>query len=131
MKHTSIFVIVSLGISSLASALILKNEVPVEAANLAMKKSGHTETVLEMATLEKNQSLRFWNLDQGVLIARYSTDSGKILALSFYLCDERAKAERQNFNFEVISFDTENGNLILKTAKKAKVGGGKSAPSDF
>ncbi len=42
-------------------------------------------------------------------MALYSTESGKNIALSYSLSDERAKGVRKEFDFEALEFHPENG----------------------
>ena len=55
--------------------------------------------------------------DQGVLIVSYSKTSQKIVGLAFWFADERPKALRRTFEFDVASFDTSTGTVTIRTKK--------------
>ena len=80
---------------------------------------GYKETALQMGTSNGNR-LKFWNVDEGVLIVTYSPQNNKILAASFYLTHGGPKNSRKTFSFAVKTFDTETGELTLQM-KKAKL----------
>ena len=65
--------------------------------------------------------LHSWEVDEGFLNIIYSKTAGKIVRLSFVCHDERVKGDRKVFSFEVIAFDTDTGELRIKTRKEKLV----------
>lgn len=101
-----------------ASAEVLTNGLPVTAAISAMKKAGYSETGLDMMPTPGSwRHLRFWSVDQGVLIVGYSKASQKVSEMTFWLADERPKAFRQTFELDVASFDSSTGTMTIRTKK--------------
>ena len=82
-----------------------------------MNEAGYRETELDMEAMEIGNRLRFWGVDEGVLIATYSAKNKEVLNFSYWLTDERPKAFRKTFKFEVISFDTKSGLIRIQTKK--------------
>jgi len=117
MKRQLLLVFVGFLFSASASAAVITKEMTISEAYKAMKAAGWIETGLDMLAPLVNESLQSWSVDQGVLILRYSTTSNQIVSLSFHVSDERPKATRKTFDFEVTSFDTTSGLLTIKTAK--------------
>lgn len=84
----------------------------------AMKKGGYKETGLEMmAKPGSGLDLRFWSVGEGVLILSYSKSSQKISRMTYWFADERPKATRQTFDFDVTAFDTVTGRMTIRTRK--------------
>ena len=117
MKRILPLLVAGFLIEASASAAVIAKGVWASQARDAMKAADYTETGLDMLAPNANEELEFWSLDQGVLIVRYSRASNQIVSLSFHLSDERPKATRKTFDFEVASFDTTSGLLTIKTAK--------------
>jgi len=121
MKAFSIFALFATLLSASSSAEVITNGLAISDARKAMVASGYKQTGLEMiARHYPKEDLQFWGIDEGVLIARYSTASQRIVGLSFFLCDERPKAIRKTFDFEVASFDTTSKALMLKIEKRER-----------
>lgn len=80
----------------------------------AMNHSGYKECQLAMAARERNQELAFWHVDEGTLIVRYSVKTKKILNITYWMCDERDRSSRKEFNLEAKTFDTATGVLTLQ-----------------
>jgi hypothetical protein len=75
-----------------ASAEVLKEGLPITSANGAMKVAGYTTTGLDMQPERgSGATLQFWKVDSGVLVAAYSTTTGEIIDLMFWLPDETPK----------------------------------------
>ena len=109
---------------AVASGEVLTKGLPVDTAMGAMKAAGYTKTILEMGPRaeDKDQDLRFWAVDQGVLIVNYSKTTDEILSLRIWFADERPKALRQTFAFDVIAFDTDTGKMKIRTRKSKPAG---------
>ena len=56
-----------------------------------MEAAHYKQTGLDMAAEKPNEDLRFWDIDQGVLILRFSKGTGRVLGMTYFLCDERPK----------------------------------------
>ena len=105
------------------SAEVLTNGLPITAAISAMKKAGYTETRLEMMPKPgSGEDLRFWGVGRGVLIVGYSKASQKITGTTFWFADERPKAVRREFEFDVTSFNTSTGAMTIHTKKGERDG---------
>ncbi len=92
----------------------------IDAVAKAMKASGYRETQLELMVWDEELSLKFWVVNEGALIATYSIETKKVTALSYWFCDERAKAVRKTFSLPVISFDPASGVMKINTKNKDK-----------
>lgn len=100
------------------SAEVLTNGLSMTAAIRAMRNAGYTETGLDMMPKQgTGVDLRFWGVGEGVLIVTYSKSSQKITEMAFWFADERPKATRQTFEFDVTSFDAGTGVMTLRTRK--------------
>jgi len=100
------------------AAEVITNGLPITDVIKTMKKSGYTETGLAMmARPGSGLGLRSWGVGEGVLIVNYSTASQKISGMTFWLADDRPKATRQTFEFDVASFDTQSGVMTIRTKK--------------
>ena len=98
----------------------------VDKAIADMKAKGYEETGLAMGASEESNDLKFWSIDDGVLIAVYSKNNNKILSMSYWFADERGKKDRKEFSLSVLAFDPETGVMTLQTKKKE----GESGPRD-
>lgn len=81
-----------------------------------MTSAGYTKTGLDMMP-RAGLDLQFWQVGQGVLIVSHSKTSQKIVGLTYWFADERPKATRQTFEFEVASFGTSTGTMTIRTKK--------------
>lgn len=97
------------------SAEIVQHGTPIEIATKAFKSASYKEGALEMLSMNPDNRLMFWTIDRGTLIITYSVKSMKIIDLNYHLCDERPKAIRKNFEFDVKSFNTDSGELVIMT----------------
>ncbi|XAL98819.1 hypothetical protein OT109_14665 [Phycisphaeraceae bacterium D3-23] len=77
--------------------------------------------LLAMGSRNRDIRLKQWPVDEGVMIAGYSVTTNKITSLAYFLFDERPKAERMHFDFEVISFDPSSRRLVLTTKTPEEV----------
>jgi hypothetical protein len=114
MKHLLLLFVL---ICASASADIITNGVAIDSARRALRAAGHRETALDMLPSSTTEQLEFWNVGQGVLIISFSKASGSISGLQFLVSDERPKATRKTFDFEVMSFDSETGLIVIRTIK--------------
>lgn len=101
-------------------AMEIKEGSNIDEVKGAMKHSGYKEDQLAMAARERNQELAFWQVDEGTLIVRYSLNTKKILGITYWLCDERERSSRKEFNFNAKTFDTATGVLTLKLNQPKK-----------
>ena len=111
-----------------AIAQVLSKGVSVNTATNTMQVSGYVETFLAMAP-PKGEFLQFYKVDHGVLIIRTSKADDKIAGLTFWLADERAKASRQAYEFDVAKFDLETGEMTIRT-KKSSLPNGARRPAE-
>jgi len=96
------------------SAATRTNALAVAAGSSALTGVGYAKTGLEMMP-RAGEYLEFWQVDQGVMIVSYSNASQKIVGLAFWFADERPKALRRTFEFDVASFDTSTGMMTIRT----------------
>lgn len=73
----------------------------------------YRETGLEMAPRQKGDELKMWTVGEGALILTYQTKTRKVTHISFYLSDERPKATRKSFDFEVVEFDAKTREMKI------------------
>ena len=92
----------------------VKKGEPFKECAEALDAAGFEESGLEIVSMDKDRDLDFWAVDEGVPIVSHSKSSGRIVDVSFFLCDERPKGERKDFRFEVKSFNTTTKELVLK-----------------
>jgi len=110
-----LLILLIFSLSGLASADILTSGNNIDIARVAMKKAGYKKSGLDSRAIDRSHSLEFWSVDGGTLIALYSRKSNEIISFSFNLADERAKATRKEFDFEVINFDTATKQMTIQT----------------
>lgn len=91
------------------SAEIIQQGTPIETAIKAFKDADYREGALEILSNNRDHRLKFWVVDQGTLIVTFSAKSMKIIEINYHLCDERPKAIRKTFIFDVKSFNTNTG----------------------
>lgn len=116
MKRLLAFLILGLVFATTASAEVITNGVSIGVVQKAMANAHYTETGLDMAAIRSNEALRFWGVGEGVLIFRFSKSSGRVLEMTYFLCDERAKAVRKTFSLTVVGFDAETGTMTVRTS---------------
>lgn len=97
-----------------ATAEVITKGYKIADAEKALTKAKFTKTGLEVRPARADCSLDFWEVDEGVLIISYSTATGIIEGMAFTITDERPKSSRKEYDFAVVSFDTEAGTLVLK-----------------
>jgi|ERR1022692_163999 hypothetical protein len=100
-----------------SSAEVITNGLPMVVTGKSMEAAGYKKTQLATAPRIPNEDLQFWHVDQGVLIFTYSSVSKRIVGLSYILSDERPRATRKTFSFDVTSFDTTTGLMTIRTTK--------------
>jgi len=106
----------------IASAEVLKKGQSIRDAINAMKVGGYESTVLEMRPRGKDQDIHFWGVDEGILIVEYSKTTDEIVSLRFLLQDDRPKKYRQQYIFDVIAFDTDTGEMKIRTKNNKPAG---------
>ena len=111
-----------------AIAEVLCKGVSAESATNSMQVFGYVETSLAIAP-PNGEVLHFWKVDQGVLIIRTSKTDDKVAGLTFWFADERAKALRQTFEFNVASFDPKTGEMTIRT-KEISTPNGSRRPAE-
>lgn len=109
-------------ISSL-QAVEVKQGIEITEVLRAMSNAGYKKTELAIEPVERTHRLSFWSVDKGVLIVLYSEQSKKIKNISFWLSDGRSKAVRKTFDLAVKSFDTNTGEMVIKTKKEQAASG--------
>jgi hypothetical protein len=103
-----------LGMASHASALTLVKGVTIEVAAEAMNEAGHKRAALQRVPLDHGEEFFFWDAKQGVIVARFSKQTRKIIDLTFSIADVRPKTKGDSVDFKLAAFDTKTG--ILTTA---------------
>ncbi len=94
---------------------VVSEGVAFEDVNKAMSEAGYIESGLDMGSTDPKNRLAFWSVDDGVLIVIYSSETKKVISVSYWLSDERPKATRQTFEMAVKSFDTDSGVMTIQT----------------
>lgn len=107
------------------AALITKGSEITEARK-AFVADQYAKSGMEMRPTTTDTELDFRTVDEGVLVLSHSTKTGLVTGLLYTLTDERPKSTRKTFDFEVESFDTTTGRLVLKTKSP-----GATSPSDL
>ena len=65
-----------------------------------------------------DQDVLFWSVGQGTLIVEHSKATDEVAGLRFLLQDgQRPKGDRQMFVLDVIAFDTDTGEMTIRTRK--------------
>jgi len=100
---------------SASDAAVITKGSDITAARKALVADKHPETHLQILPTTEDTNLDFWTVDEGVLVLSHSTKTGLITGLSYTLGREEPKSTRKTFDFEVESFDTTSGRLVLKT----------------
>lgn len=128
MKNPLYILALLFGFSMLGTAEIVKLGTDIKTTEAAMKEAGFRVTGLDLVHRsniagllgepkvldEEVGDLKFWQVGEGILIASYTVSTGKITDLTYYFCDERAKAERKDFSLVVSSFDTNSGAMLVQ-----------------
>lgn len=123
----NVVLLVVLQFVSVASAGEIRVGAGIDAVMEAMRQARYTRTQLEMlVTRESNSNIVMWSVDRGALIVVYSTETRIVSGLSFFVCDDRPKAMRMEWDFTVRAFDPETG--IMTIATKSPVGEGAPRP---
>lgn len=117
MKRLIALPVLGLVFAISASAEVITNSMLIGTVQKAMTAAHYKETGLDMAASQPGQDLRFWAVGDGILILRLSNSSSRVLGMTYSLCDERPKALRRTFDFDVASFDTSNGTMAIHTRK--------------
>lgn len=117
MKRLLLLALAGLLVSASASAEVVTNGLSIGVARRVMEAAGYKQTGLDMLPNSPNEGLQCWCVGQGVLIIGYSTTSKVVTGMGFSLCDERPKALRKTFDFEVTSFDAHRGLMTIKATK--------------
>ena len=118
MKLLSIFAILTTLLCVSSSAEVITCNLGISDARKAMVTAGYKQTTLEMmARNYPKEELECWDVDQGVLIAVYSSSTKRIIELSFYLSDDRPKDTRKTFDLKVASFNTTTGVMTINIKK--------------
>lgn len=82
-------------------------------AKKIMAEFGYKETALDMAATTADSYLLMWDAGEGVLICTCSSKANKVLAMSYFLCDERPTATRKSFDLVVREFNPRTGELKI------------------
>jgi hypothetical protein len=83
-----------------------------------MKAKNYDDSSLAMGPTDESNDLKFWVIDDGVLIAVYSKKDKRIKSMSYWFADERGKRDRKEFSLSVLEFDPDTGVMTLQTKKK-------------
>lgn len=95
----------------------------IDAFDPAMKRFGYSETMADMRSFEKNQTLGMWDVYEGVLVASFSSETKSVSGMSYLLedkNDKRGKGEATAFLFDVRDFNpkTRELKIVIKEASK-------------
>lgn len=120
LRHTVFLALVAVlaAIPAMAEDTAITPGQSSDDASKLMQDAGFKEAGLDMAPTAKDTSLKMWSVGDGVLIFTYSTKDKKVTALSFFLCDERPKASRREFEFSVTEFDPKTKAMKIKIQKQ-------------
>lgn len=117
MKVVIILLGLGLVFSTTVSAEAVTNGMLIATVQKAMAVAHYKETGLDRVATQTGHDLKFWAVGDGVLILRYSKTSTGLLGMTYSLCDERPKALRRTFDFNVSSFDPSTGTMCMSTRK--------------
>jgi hypothetical protein len=96
----------------------IKPGIDIEDVSKLMKNAGYKETALDMLSTKTDTELKMWAVGEGVLILVFSTKDRKVTNISYYLSDERPKAERKTFSLSVLEFDPTTREMRIKLPNK-------------
>lgn len=85
-----------------------------------MNDAGCIEVRLAMATSDKANSLRMWDVGDGVLICTFASKNKNVVSISYFFCDERAKSERKEFDLVVKEYNPRTREMQILISKKAR-----------
>jgi hypothetical protein len=108
---------VALLIPSIGVADTLRAGTKIDTAATDMRIKGYKETVLQMAPVKTTEELKFWQIDEGVLIATYSKQTQQITRIVYNISDGGPKSDRHEVNFTVMTFNPDTGIMTIQTKK--------------
>jgi len=97
----------------------------IDIALKLMAPMGDGSPMLEMATGDPDLEMKMWAVGKGVLIAIHSRKDRSIRSLSFYMSDERPKALRKTFEYEVLQYFPETKEMRIVVPHRPDAGDGK------
>src|SRR5438105_324970 len=85
MKILATYGLLGLGLllCATSSAEVITNGLSMSEAQNMMEAAHYNQTGLDMAANNLSEDLRFWDVDQGVLIFRFSKRTGRILGMTW------------------------------------------------
>ena len=119
LAHYSMAIVFGLLAQADADALIKPNQ-NINQVSKRMAEAGYKETDLQRGAGSKQNELRFWDLDPGVLMVVYSKKSGEVFSVTYLLENEGPKSERWSVEFKVIEFNPVSREMKLKLPDKPK-----------
>jgi len=114
MNLLATYGVLGLLLCATASADVITNGLSMSDVQKAMEAAHYRQTRLDITADKLSEDLQFWDVDQGVLILRFTRGTSLVLGMTYFLCDERPKALRKTFQFEVLSFDSGTGAMTIK-----------------
>jgi len=121
MKRLLLIGFLCLTACAITSAEILVNGVPIDIVTKSMADAGYSKTGLDIEPVS-GDDLEFWQVGQGILIVNCDTRTRRVRSLTFWLADERPKASRREFEFDVASFDTTRGFVTMRATNRRNPG---------
>lgn len=107
-----------LGLATQTTAMNLIEGVTIDVAAAAMNEAGHKRAYPQMVALDHAEELFFWDVNKGMIGARYSKQTRKIIDVTFSIADARPKTKGESVNFKLVAFDTKTGVLTTACGKK-------------
>ena len=101
---------------SSVSAFIVEDGKAHGDVTAAMKAAGYPEAGLEIGGGVGRRVL-MWTVEEGVLVVGYSSETGVVSGVSFWIMDERPKKHRMTVTYSVKRFDTTTGEMVIITKK--------------
>ena len=90
-----------------------------EKSLIDMMKAGKYKASGLAMVPDPSSRLLFWSVENGILIVTLSKKTNKVTAMTYFLCDERPRSIRTEFNLPLSQFNTKTGEMVLK-AKNIK-----------
>jgi hypothetical protein len=108
---------VALLVPSSVVADTLRAGTKIDTAAADMRLKGYKETGLQMAPVKTTEELKFWQINDGVLIVTYSKQTQQIKKIAYLISDDGSKSERHEVNLTVIEFNPDSGIMTIQTKK--------------
>lgn len=111
-------VVAVVGLATRSGEDVVKPGAPIERVEYAMTEAGHGETMLAFEPGDDSHSLRMWDVGDGVLICTFGKRDQTVIAIEYFLCDERPKTTRKEFIFPVEEFRPQAREMRIVVPKR-------------